>query len=309
MNAQAKTINLLLYDGGLNGVISIEDSSWNSGEMYSAPRESVEDLLVTDACSKYGVYLLLSHDKVYVGQSSDLAKRLSQHIAGKEWWESTIILTTKDDSLSHTDIDYLESVLIDKAFAVDHLDCDNKKKGAPPKVDKYRKVFLGQYLDEALFLMQLIGVNVFADSEHAKNGNQHTAKPLTIDTMDSKTRLTLGRREKGEAIKFLKDSGVKLGKHTNYSTLQANRTEFWINPQTTMVDNDWDIILNDNQSSELIVLSIPANTIALKSSSSEGLITRSDKPELIDLLINRETLIDKRSGFDFSPFLSARVPY
>ena len=309
MNARAQTINLLLYDGGLNGVISIEDSSWNSGEMYSAPRDSVEDLLANDACSKYGVYLLLSPDKVYVGQSSDLAKRLSQHIAGKKWWESAIILTTKDDSLNHADIDYLESVLIDKAFAVDRLDCDNKKKGAPPKVDKFRKVFLGQYLDEALFLMQLIGINVFEDGECTQNDSQHAAGTLAIDTMDQKTRLTLGRREKGEAIKFLKYSGIKLSKHTNYSTLQANRTEFWINPQTTMIDNDWEIILNDNQSCELVVLRIPANSVELESDSSEGLITRSDKPELIDLLINRETLIDKRSGFDFSPFVTARVPY
>ena len=77
MNAQAKTINLLLYDGSLNGVISIEDSNWNSGELYSAPRESVADLLKTDACNKYGVYLLLSSDMVYVGQSSDLARRLN----------------------------------------------------------------------------------------------------------------------------------------------------------------------------------------------------------------------------------------
>jgi len=36
-SAKAKTINLLLYEGNLNGVISIEDSSWNAGEMYSAP--------------------------------------------------------------------------------------------------------------------------------------------------------------------------------------------------------------------------------------------------------------------------------
>lgn len=36
--AKAKTINLLLYEGDLEGVISIEDSSWNSGELYSAPR-------------------------------------------------------------------------------------------------------------------------------------------------------------------------------------------------------------------------------------------------------------------------------
>ncbi len=54
---------------------------------------------------------------------------------GKDWWESAVILTTKDDSLTHSDIDYLENVLIEKAFALEKLDCDNKKKGNPPKVD------------------------------------------------------------------------------------------------------------------------------------------------------------------------------
>lgn len=78
-DAKAKTINLLLYEGDLEGVISIEDSSWNSGELYSAPRDSVSELLETDACKKYGVYLLLSKSMVYVGQSSDLSKRITQH--------------------------------------------------------------------------------------------------------------------------------------------------------------------------------------------------------------------------------------
>lgn len=81
MGAQAKIINMLLYDGELNGVIRIEDSNWNAGELFSAPRDSVSDLLKTGACNKYVVYLLLSADMVYVGQSSDLAKRLIQHIS------------------------------------------------------------------------------------------------------------------------------------------------------------------------------------------------------------------------------------
>lgn len=79
--AKAKTINLLLEDGTLNGVISIEDSSWNSGELYSAPRDSVDDLISSDACNKFGVYLLISDDKVYVqymikGKHLRLLKRL-----------------------------------------------------------------------------------------------------------------------------------------------------------------------------------------------------------------------------------------
>lgn len=215
-DAKAKTINLLLYEGDLEGVISIEDSSWNSGELYSAPRNSVSELLNTDACKKYGVYLLLSKNMVYVGQSSDLSKRITQHTVGKDWWESVVILTKKDDSFNHTDIDYLESVLINKAKEVGRLDCDNKNKGNNPKVDKFRKVMLDQYLEEALFLMQLIGIKVFTD----KKANS------LIDTIDSRTKLALGKRAKSEAIEYLKANGINIGNNSTYAALQEKSDKF-----------------------------------------------------------------------------------
>lgn len=161
-NPKAKTVKLLLEDGTLKGVMSIVDSTWNPGEMYAAPRESIDSLLSSDACNKFGVYLLLSKNRVYVGQSSDLAKRVKQHLGGKDWWERVLILTTADDSLNRSDIDYLEYYLIRKANESNRLDSDNKSKGNTPKVDKFRKPELEQYLEEALFLMELIGINVFS---------------------------------------------------------------------------------------------------------------------------------------------------
>ncbi len=162
---KSKTVKLLLEDGSLRGVMSIVDSSWNPGEMYSAPKESVDQLLSSDACKKFGVYLLLSGDKVYIGQSIDLAKRVSQHVAKKKWWERVIILTTADDSLNRADIDYLEYYLIQKALNSNRLDSDNKKRGNMPKVDKFRKPELEQYLEEALFLLELIGIYVFSNKK------------------------------------------------------------------------------------------------------------------------------------------------
>ncbi|MBQ8946537.1 MAG: GIY-YIG nuclease family protein [Lachnospiraceae bacterium] len=168
-NRKSKTVKLLLEDGTLKGVMSIVDSSWNPGEMYSAPKESVDALLSTDACKKFGVYLLLSDDKVYIGQSMDLAKRVSQHVASKKWWERVIILTTADDSLNRADIDYLEYYLIQKAQDSNRLDSENKKKGNMPKVDKFRKPELEQYLEEALFLLELIGISVFSSKRSSHN--------------------------------------------------------------------------------------------------------------------------------------------
>ena len=308
-NAKAKTINLLLYEGNLGGVISIEDSSWNSGELYSAPRASVADLLETDACNKYGVYLLLSKDMVYVGQSSDLAKRITQHTVGKDWWESVVILTTKDDSLNHSDIDYLEAILIEKAKKIGRLECDNRKKGNDPKVDKFRKVYLAQYLDEALFLMQLIGITVFADTKTAKapkNAKQATA---LINTVGTSNALSQGKRAKAEAMSVLENNGYAFCKRVTYASIQSSKQIFWANPTVSALTDDWDIILNDTRVSKLVVLRIPAEALSVVSAEKEGLHVRHDDPSRIDLGISIDSLVDKPSGIDFNPFVISTLVY
>lgn len=303
MNAHSKTIKILLENGDLDGVIIIEDSQWNSGELYSAPREAVSDLLKTDACKQFGVYLLLSKDKVYVGQSSDLAKRLSQHMIGKDWWERTVILTTSGDKFTHSEIDYIEYQLIEKAFETERLDCDNKKKGNPPKVDKFNKSTLDQYIEGALFLMQLVGINVFSDSKKASS-------KTIIDTMSPNVKLSLGKRVKAEAIQFARENGaVLVDKNISYAALQPENGFYWINPRTKCLDNDWSIILNDTIRSELIILFVPAHSFVVESSKQEGLKVRADKPERLQLKISEDQFIDIVRGADFSKFIKNRIKY
>lgn len=300
--AKAKTINLLLNDGSLKGVISMEDSSWNKGELYSAPRESVEDLISTEACSKYGVYLLLSEDMVYVGQASDLSKRIKQHIIGKSWWERVVVLTTSDDSLNRSDIDYIEANLIAKASKIGRLDCDNKNMGNKQKVSKFREVELEQYLDEAFFLLELIGVNVFCEGVKK-------SKTEFISSVQNSTTDQLLIREKREAIDFLKQKGFSLGKNINYSKRQDNKPVFWINPKTNALATDWDLILNNQFENEIILLHIPMNSLAMKTSISSGLVSRHDKPDRIDLSISADDFIDQRSKCDFGRFITKRIKY
>lgn len=302
--AKAKTINLLLYEGNLEGVISIEDSSWNSGELYSAPRSSVTDLIDTEACNKFGVYLLLSEDMVYVGQSSDLARRINQHMIGKDWWTSVVILTTKDDSLNRSDIDYLEHVLIDKATKNDRLDCDNRNKGNIPKVDKFRRIVLQQYLDEALFLMELIGISVFKDGKRREPNKEK----VLIDTIDTKAKLRLGKRVKKEAVEYIESKGIKLGKNITYAVRQEGKQEFWANPPTSYLDDDWFIILNDTFETKLLVLKVPAKELSLKNEKAIGLYIRKDR-DAIDLKISGNTLKDRYSEIEFSKYIIETINY
>lgn len=169
MITKAKTIQMLLYDGDLSGVMYIEDTSWQIGAMFSSPRESIDDLIEKADCRKYGVYLLLSDEQVYVGQARDLEKRTRQHLTDKCWWNYIILMTTKDNSFNGSDIDYLESRLIEKAKEAGTAYVDNLKKGNPEKVGTFREVELNCYLDEAFFLLKLIGVSVFEPVKKTPN--------------------------------------------------------------------------------------------------------------------------------------------
>ncbi len=303
--AKAKTINLLLNDGTLKGVISMEDSSWNKGELYSAPRESVDDLVKSDACSRYGVYLLISEDMVYVGQASDLSRRIRQHLMGKSWWERVAVLTTSDDSLNRSDIDYIEASLIAKASSTGRLDCDNKNMGNKQKVSKFREVELEQYLEEALFLLELIGVNVFCTVSKKKAKN----KPELIASVKNSSKDQRELRDKKEVMNFLSENGITVSKNMNYAKRQEKRTVFWINPNTNVLEKDWDLVLNNQFDNEIIVLHIPAKSLQLKNGEIKGLIVRHDKPDKIDLTISDDTLVDQRSKCDFSVFVVNRIKY
>lgn len=120
-----------MYNGTLDGITYVKESGgWDfNGILYLCPRDSVDEFLNDDACEKNGVYLLLSNDKVYVGQSINLKKRIKQHLFTKDWWEKVILLTSENDSLNSLYITYLEHELIDRANQCGSLDCDNKTNG------------------------------------------------------------------------------------------------------------------------------------------------------------------------------------
>lgn len=187
MMTKTKTIKMLLYDGSLNGVTNISDSAWESGKMYSAPRESIGNLVTRADCKKYGVYLLLSDQQVYVGQAVDLERRTKQHLTDKDWWTQVVLMTTKDDSFNASDIDYLEARLIDLAIDAGTSDSDNKKRGNRQKVDEFRQAELEQYLDEALFLLELIGVRVFKKQTKKTGKSIGPSIILTPPTMPTAT--------------------------------------------------------------------------------------------------------------------------
>ena len=180
--ASAKIIELLLEDGNLDGLLTVQDSSWN-GTMFVSPRDSIHQLFQKKETTFWGIYLLLSDAGVYIGQASELQTRLKQHNKSKDFWRKCVLFTTKDDSLNRSGIDYIESNLINQAKKVGKLSIENKQNGNKTKVSQFEKVRFDNYIETCLLLLDLIGITVFKQEE--KNNEKKKANLVESSTQNT----------------------------------------------------------------------------------------------------------------------------
>ncbi len=297
MAGELKVLKILLEEGSLSGIAKVRMANW-SGELLSSPREKSEELLEEEDIHRYGVYLLLSDEKAYVGQSRDLARRLGEHLLGKDWWDRAIVLTRiEGEAFDRSDIDYLESVLIEKAEEAGTLDIDNHNRGNPRKVDEFKKAELDSFLGNALFIMSLLGVSVL--EKGSRKG-----RPL-IEAPGHPDEEGLRRRRKGDAVKFLKARGVPVdGRKANYAVLSQDGKTFWMNPRIERLEDDWWLLLNDMEEKKVHVLFVPKGSLR-----KEQFLIRPDKPYYLDIHIEKGTYLERKSGAGLSPYFFRDVDY
>ncbi len=77
-----------------------------------------------DELLKPALYILLNKKtgKAYVGETDTFLSRLQNHIANKEFWVEALAFTANDDSLSKTEVQYLEHLAYSKASQMNVYD-------------------------------------------------------------------------------------------------------------------------------------------------------------------------------------------
>ncbi len=94
--------------------------------------------------------------------------------------------------------------------------------------------------------------------------------------------------------------GIAISRNYTFASKNATAYNYWANPYTGMLKNDWYLILNDSLRRSLYLFIIPAGSI-----NAMDMCVRNDKPDIIDLQIvyNDSRFTDSRSGRSFARFL------
>jgi len=138
---------------------------------------------------------------------------------------------------------------------------------------------------------------------------------LILDTYEKKDMLEAeenkmldenGKMTKNRAIVLLKSEGIVFNKNITYASKNRSANNYWANPDFSVLQDEWYLILNDWLHRELYLFVIPRNEI-----QPSELVPRNDKEHLIDLQIMYDdlTFTDMRSKLSFVRYLAKTKKY
>lgn len=165
----SKVIELILNDGTPNGITIAELSNWN-GKAIKIPRKDVEDCNRSDI-KQPGIYFLFckddgeEKDSVYIGESENVKKRLTQHIRDynsekeKYYWHTALIITS--DKLTKTMIRYLEYQFVDICKICNRYKCLTKNRHQNTVLTEAQESTTEEFIDNVKILISTLGFKVF----------------------------------------------------------------------------------------------------------------------------------------------------
>lgn len=125
-----KSIRMFLADATVAGIRYAELVNW-TGQAIACPRNRLGELTDWPEAGKPGVYLLFearlgdSKPLAYIGESENVADRLTSHDRQKEFWNEVVIFTSKDQNLTKAHVKFLESSLVAISKKADRYELQN----------------------------------------------------------------------------------------------------------------------------------------------------------------------------------------
>lgn len=162
------SINIHVMHGNPNGVrLVTRPSDWN-GSAIVFPREEFGSAKDTGKLDGVGVYILWSSDvqgaPIYVGQSKQLANRLTDHIKQKPFWNKATVFVSDNNILNTGHIEWLEYMLIQRLNELGTRTIKNANIPSAIQLSIQDKDLCKSFLKRMFEIMPLTGLTAFEDN-------------------------------------------------------------------------------------------------------------------------------------------------
>lgn len=228
MNNAGKSLELFFIDGRPDGMLTAEVFNW-TGHVLRVPRTQLKEALARKEAGFTGVYILLGETEAgaaaYIGEAEELAARLRQHAANKDFWDSVVLVTTSANNLQKAHIKYLESRLIQIAVDVGSATVINGNQPSPSSLSEASQSNMEAFLETLLMVLPAIRVDIFLDK------NRTFTKPTaTSEQRSEETRFVFNLGRVGiSATAVLRDGEmiVLAGSGARHEWAGQNQTSYF----------------------------------------------------------------------------------
>lgn len=233
----ATTIYTYLHNDDLNGsrIVTMDDCMC---KLYNIKRDDSDFLKdFQEHLQKPALYVLLKKEtrKAYIGETDDFEKRITQHIAKKDFWDEVMVfLGSNDDTLSKTEVQQLEYLAYEKAIDVKSYDLsENTQSPKKPHMNVIQKGKTDKFFKYVQFLSKFVGCDIFERRPNITLKTQLEASnpivnPVEIDLskedLTGRIYLSLnneGKYSKREMVLAIVKKFVKENPAITYSELRA----------------------------------------------------------------------------------------
>lgn len=165
----ATTIYTYLHNDDLNGsrIVSMDDCMC---KLYNIKRNDSAFMHDFNGdLQKPALYILLNREtrKAYIGETDDFVKRIAQHLIKKDFWDEVLVfLGSNEDTLSKTEVQYLEYLAYNKALELQRFDLsENTQSPKQPHMNVMLKGKTDKFFRYVETLAQFIGCDIFCPKQ------------------------------------------------------------------------------------------------------------------------------------------------
>ncbi|SMC89456.1 hypothetical protein SAMN02746065_1142 [Desulfocicer vacuolatum DSM 3385] len=172
-----KSIRVYLADATVTGIRYAELVNW-TGHAIACPRNRLNELSKWPEAAKPGIYFLFenrfgdSKPMAYIGESENVAHRLTSHDRNKEFWNEVIIFTSKDENLTKAHIKYLESIFVDLSKQADRYVLENGNIPSESSLPLADRDAMEEFVENARMVLGVLGYSILEPILKSRN-NTH----------------------------------------------------------------------------------------------------------------------------------------
>lgn len=205
-----KTVRIFMADGTPSGLLTAEIINW-TGRFYLVPRPKIPDLIKREDAKRTGLYVLsgpsesnLSREKVYIGESDNVLKRLVQHEKNenRDFWNRAVMVVSKDENLTKSHVRYLESRLIEIAKKSQRAEIDNTTAPDTKSLPESESADMEFFLDQVLLILPILGFTFTKPSPSGGERSLDTPEGSPLFSYEFVGTHATAREIEGEFIVF-----------------------------------------------------------------------------------------------------------